>query len=466
VTDPPAPKEDAAAKPEPVAAVPAAPAPASAHGKLTKRRSIGIWSLVVLASVIGLITILTVWVNRQLLDNNQFRKASSQLIQDPEIRSALSVYLVNQLYNNVDVSGQLENQLPKAIKPLAGPVAAGLRQPAVEAVDFLLSQPRVQTAFVNATGIAHQKLVNVLENKTGYGIETGNGVVTVNLSTLVKELGTDLGLPAAALAKIPAGTGVITVMKSDQLHAAQQGVQLIRVLSVWLVILVLVLYGLAIYLAHGHRRSTLRNIGWALVLVGLIVLVVHRVSGNYAVNALVKPENRTAAHHIWLIESTILGDTGRAIVFYGLVIVLGATLAGPHAFAIRFRQWMAPTLAARPGMSWGILGGAYLLLVLWGPTHALRTVWGVLLLGALVALGFYALRRQTLAENPDAADHHGEATEKMRALGARAASHRPQHHSGTGSSPADQISHLNDLHKSGALTDEEFAQAKQLALKS
>jgi hypothetical protein len=115
-------------------------------------------------------------------------------------------------------------------------------------------------------------------------------------------------------------------------------------------------------------------------------------------------------------------------------------------------------------MSWGILAGAYLLLVLWGPTHALRTVWGVLLLGVLVALGFEALRRQTLAENPDAADHHGEATEKMRALGARAASHRPQHHSGA--SPADQISRLHDLHESGALTDEEYAQAKQLALKS
>jgi hypothetical protein len=465
VTDPPAPKNDAAA-PEPAAPA-AAPAPAPAapeHADLSRRRRIGIWSLIVLASVIGLITILTVWVNRQLLDNNQFKKSSAQLIQDPQIRSALSVYLVNQLYNNVDVSGQLEKQLPTAIKPLAGPVAAGLREPAVTAVNFLLAEPRVQQAFVNATGLAHQKLVNVLENKTGFGIRTGNGVVTVDLSALVKELGTELGLPAGALAKIPAGTGVITVMKSDQLSAAQTGVRLIKALSAWLIVLVIVLYGVAIYLAHGHRRSTLRNIGWAFVLVGLIVLVVHRVTGNYAVDALTKPENRLAAKHIYLIESTILGDTGRAVVFYGLVMVIGAILAGPHSFAIAFRRWMAPTLARRPGMSWGILAGAYLLLVLWGPTHALRTVWGVLLLGVLVALGFEALRRQTLAENPDAADHHGEATEKMRALGARAASHRPQHHSGA--SPADQISRLHDLHESGALTDEEYAQAKQLALKS
>jgi hypothetical protein len=456
VTDPPAPPEDAPASSEPATTGP--------PGKLSRGRSIGIWSLIVLASVIGLITILTVWVNRQLLDNGQFRKASTQLIQDPKIRSALSVYVVDQLYNNVDVAGELEKQLPNNVKPLAGPVAAGLRQPAVQAVDFLLSKPRIQQAFVNATGIAHQKLVNVLENKTGYGIDTGNGVVTVDLSALVKELGVQLGLPSAALDKIPPGTGVITVMKSDQLSAAQKGVRAIKVLSVWLIVLVLVLYGLAIYLAHGHRRSTLRNIGWAFVLVGLLVLVVYRVTGNYAVNGLVQPANRTAAHHVWLIESSILADTGRAVVFYGLVMVLGGILAGPHHFAISFRRWLAPTLARRPGMSWGILAGAYLLLVLWGPTHALRTVWGVLLLGALVAVGFEALRRQTLAENPDAADRTGETTATMKALGARAAAHRPQRSSTA--SPADQLARLHDLHESGALTDEEYAQAKQLALNS
>jgi len=457
----------------PPAAESAPPAHAASPAKLSRGRSIGIWSLIMLASVIALITILTVWVNRQLLANNQFRKSTTHLIQDQQIRGALSVYLVNQLYDNVDVAAQLEKKLPTQVKPLAGPVAAGLRQPAVNSVDFLLSQSRVQQAFVNSTGIAHQKLINVLENKTGYGISTGNGVVTVDLSALVKELGTDLGLPASALNKIPAGTGVITVMKSDQLNAAQQGVQAIKAMSAWLIVLVLVLYGLAFYLARGHRRPTLRNIGWAFVLVGLVVLVVHRVTGNYAVNALTQPTYRTAANHIWLIESSILADTGKAVVFYGLVMVLGAILAGPHHFAIAFRRWLAPTLAVRPGMSWAFLAGVYLLLVLWGPTHALRTLWGVLLLGALIAVGFEALRRQTLAENPDAAERGDERAASMKALGARAehalgsraAAHRP-HHTPTARPPslAEEIGHLRELHESGALADEEYEQAKQLAL--
>jgi hypothetical protein len=449
---------------DPAAAVPLAIAPK--HERLSGGRRAAIWSLIVLASVIGLITILTVWVNRQLLDNGQFRNSSAQLVQDPQIRGALSIYLVNQLYDNVDVAGQLQEQLPTQVKPLAGPVAAGLRQPAVNAVNFLLSRSRVQQAFVNSAGIAHQKLINVLENKTGYGISTGNGVVTLDLSALVKQLGTELGLPSTALDKIPPGTGVITVMKSNQLNAAQQAVRAIKLMSVWLVVLVLVLYGLAMYLARGRRRETLRDIGWAFVLIGLIVLVVHRVAGNYAVNALAQPGYRPAAHHLWLIESTILADTGRAVVLYGLVMVLGATLAGWHHFAISFRRWIAPTLAVRPGMSWGVLGGAYLLLVLWGPTHALRTVWGVLLLAALVGLGYEALRRQTLAENPDAAERGAERKEKVHALEARAASHRPHHHTPTDRPPshAEEIGHLHDLHEAGALTDDEFDHAKKLAL--
>ena len=58
-------------------------------------------------------------------------------------------------------------------------------------------------------------------------------------------------------------------MRSDQLAAAQTGVQAVRILSAALLVLVLALYALAIYLARGARRQTIRNIGFAFVLVGL-----------------------------------------------------------------------------------------------------------------------------------------------------------------------------------------------------
>ncbi|HSP73531.1 MAG TPA: hypothetical protein VLN26_14240, partial [Gaiellaceae bacterium] len=214
----------------------ATPAPAA---RPPSRHPVLVWVLVGLASVIALASVLTLWVDRQMLDNTSWRKASKELIQDPEVRSALSIYLVNQLYANVDVAGQLEQQLPEQVKPLAGPVSAALREPATQAVGRLLSAPRVQQLWIEASGRAHQKLVNVLENKTGYGISTGSGVVTVDLNELVRQLGAELGLPASALDKLPDRAGVITVMRSDQLSAAQQGVQIVHALSIWLLALVL-----------------------------------------------------------------------------------------------------------------------------------------------------------------------------------------------------------------------------------
>src|SRR5262245_23720940 len=194
-------------------------APAAVPGALSMRRRIVIWTLIVLAALIGLISILTTWVNRQMLDEKSWRKASADLIQDEEIRSALSIYLVNQLYDNIDVAASLEQRLPPNLKPIAGPLAGALRGPATNTVNQILARPRVQQAWITASSLAQQKLVNVLDNKTGAGISTGNGVVTLDVRELVDDLGLELGLPQAALDKLPANAGVITILHSDQLEA-------------------------------------------------------------------------------------------------------------------------------------------------------------------------------------------------------------------------------------------------------
>src|SRR5215211_864185 len=75
-----------------------------------------IWTLIVVASLIGLATILTTWVHRQVLDNQSWKNASAELIQDQQVRDAVSVFLVNQLYDNVDVATELEARLPDNLK--------------------------------------------------------------------------------------------------------------------------------------------------------------------------------------------------------------------------------------------------------------------------------------------------------------------------------------------------------------
>jgi hypothetical protein len=242
----------------------------------------------------------------------------------------------------------------------------------------------------------------VLENKTGHGISTGDGVVTLDLGELVAEVGKSLGFSQSTLDRIPPDTGVITVMRSDQLATAQTAVRALRVLSAALLVLVVGLYALAVYLARGERRRTLRNVGWAMVLGGLVVLVARRLTGQYAVDALTQPTSREVGQRVWLIGSSILGQIGWAVTAYGVVIVLATVLAGPTRPGTAVRRWIAPVLNERAGVAWAVVGCVYLVLLLWGPIHALRTVWGILGTGALLAAGVVVLRRQTLAEFADA----------------------------------------------------------------
>lgn len=423
---------------------------AASEGRLSRKRRIAVWSLVILATLIALVGSLTLWVQRQMLDNTAWKNASTQVIQSQQVQTALAAFVVNELYDNVNVAQRLEQRLPPNLDPLAPTLASALRQPAERTAQAILARPRFQERFVNLSATAHEKLVNVLENKTGHGISTGNGVVTLNLHTFVTELGQQIGLSDAALAKIPADAGVITIMKSDQLSAAQQGVRLLKLLSAFVLIAVFALYALAIYLARGARRQTLRNVGWSLALVGILLLLVRHAVGNWAVDTLSSPSYKGTVHDVFLIGTAILGQIGIAAILYGLVTAIGASLAGPTRIAHRLRTSIAPALNEQPGAVAAGIGGVYLLLILWGPTHALRMWWGILLFAALIAAGTYALRRQTLLEFPNI-EHEPETP-----LAAPTA--------GTGTTMADQIASLAALHESGAMSDEEYVRAKDLVL--
>jgi hypothetical protein len=438
---------------------------------LSRGRKIAIWALIVVAAIITFVSILTVWVERQMLDSHSWHNASAQIIKDPAVQSALATELVNELYQNVDIAAELQKRLPKNFKQLADPAAAALRDPATRGVEFLLSQPRFQALFVQASDVAHEKLVNVLENHTGFGISTGNGVVTLDVTELLKQIGEALGVPGGALNRLPANVGQITIMRSDQLSTAQQAVRLIKILSVWLLVLVLVLYGVAIYLAHGRRRRTLAYVGWSLVVVGLLSLIAKRLIGNYVLSSLVSDTYREPAHHVWLIATSILGSIGWAIVLYGLILVLAAMLAGPWRAAVWLRREIAPVVNQRQEYAWGTVALVYLLLVLWGPTHALRTWWGILLIGVLLAVGVHLLRKQTLEEFPNAGlephEHHLGAAVAAAAHKVTDRAHRHET-AAAGAAPArstaEEIASLLELKEKGAITEDEFEQAKKHVL--
>lgn len=368
----------------------------TAAGSGARRRWLP-WVLIIVASVIGLVSALNVWVKRQALSTDHWTAASTNLLENEEIRSALSVYLVNQLYENVDVGAALSQRLPEQTKPIGPPLAAALEPALVRTTDALLGRPRVQQLWEAANRRAHQLFMAVVNGDRGL-LQTTDGNVVLDLRPILQQLADETGLGGRLQERLPPDAGQIVVARGSQLDVARKTVKTIKVLSYLLTFVVLALFACAVWLARGQRRRMLLAVGFSVVIVGMLVLVARRFGGNYLVDALTtNPDAKRPVSAAWAIGTDLLRNVGINLVIYGLLIVLGAWIAGPSRPAVWLRRMAAPTLSERPVVVYGVLSAALLLLLLSGPTDGQR-IYPLLLLFVFAFIGTEVLRRQARRE--------------------------------------------------------------------
>jgi tetrahydromethanopterin S-methyltransferase subunit B len=357
------------------------------------------WVLIVLAAVIGLLGALNLWVKRQVLDTGNFTDASARLLENDEIRSTLSVYLTDQLFRNVDVEQTLEQNLPPRAKQLAGPLAAVLEPAAARTANEILGRPRVQALWRQANRKSHTLLIAALEGKNGV-LENTNGEVILNVRPLVEQVAERTGLGSKLLDKLPPDAGQIRVMNGNQVQAARKGFNAVRAFSYLLTFIVIALFALAVYLGRGRRRTLLLAVGVTTLIVGLLLLVVRRFTGNYLVDALAKnPDLKPSVRAVWAIETGTLRNIGINVVVYGVAIIFAAWIAGPSRLAVWVRRVSAPTILNHPVVLYGVVTLVLLIILVTGPTDGQR-IYPLLVLFALAYVGTELLRRQVAREFP------------------------------------------------------------------
>jgi hypothetical protein len=369
---------------------------------MTRRRSVAVWTLIVLASLLALVSSLTVWSKQQLLDTDKFTSSSAKLLANDEVRTTLSNRLVDLLNQRVDVEAQLEQNLPPRAKGAAPAIAAAIQNSAGQVINAFLGTAQAQALWERINRRAHGALVNVLEGKDAGPVSTENGDVVLDLRPLIQRVAERVGVGDRLKQRAPPNSGEIVLLKSDQLDAAQKGVRVLNALSSWLWLAVVALLALAVYLAHGSRRTMLEAVGFALLSVGVLLLIIRRFVGDAIVESLVKTESsKPAVHAIWLIETDLLRDIALALVLYGLFALIAGIVAGPSRLAVGLRRWLAPTWRDRPVLVWLVAGLLFLVFIAWGPSGGGRRLLGVVILAALLALGLEVWRRQTLREFPE-----------------------------------------------------------------
>ena len=195
----------------------------------------------------------------------------------------------------------------------------------------------------------------------------------------------------------------MTVLRSKNLKAVQDGVKALKGLALLLTIIVPLLYALAIFLARARRRQTLMQVGIAIVLAGLVVFAGRAILESQVTDSLVKVEaNKPAAEAIMSIATSMLSEIAGAFVIVGVPLIAAAWFAGPARLAVKGRRAIAPFLRDQPGWTYGIVLAIMLLIFIWDPIPATHKLAGIIVFLALALFGTELLRRQTAREFPAA----------------------------------------------------------------
>jgi hypothetical protein len=370
---------------------------------LSRGRRIGIWSLLIAGGIAAVLTIFSVWAARQLLDEDRWHDTTTALVADPTVQAALANFLVEQIYENVDLSEQLQEVLPPRLDALAQPAVGALREPLTQGVQRLLASAPVQEIWDKAASLTHQQFINLVEER-GKALRTpdGGGVV-LDLKVLLVAIGQKLGLPIAG-DRLPEDAAVIKILSPHQLDAMQKVVNLLRVLAWALLALTVILLGAAVWLARGHRREVLINATLTVIIAGILVLLLRRIVGNQIIGDLGKTATgQQAATEVWRIGTSVLAQVTRTLLLLAFVLLIAAFLAGPGRWAQRFRAWARPALVNSPGIVHGAVLVVVLAILALGIIPSVRTLVAAVLLIIVTVGGVELVRRSALADEKDAA---------------------------------------------------------------
>ncbi|HTT93955.1 MAG TPA: SHOCT domain-containing protein [Solirubrobacterales bacterium] len=356
--------------------------------------------LIVLGSLLAFLSVFAIWVERQALDTGEWVHTSGNLIRNATIRTAVGDYLVEQLYENVNVEKELEGILPGDTKELAGPAAGGLRQVAGTGAEKVLETGTAQSLWETANRTAHEQLMAVLENKKE-AVSTANGEVKLNLGSMLTNLAGQIGLGKSLAEQLPPDAGQITILKSEQLKTAQDIVIAIKGLALLLSILTFLVFGLAIYLTQGGRWVTVLFSGIGLIVAGLLVMVLRHVAGGVVVDQLVKQESvKPAAEAAWSIGTSLMVSIATTVIIVGAFFAAAGWLSSPTGSARGTRRVLAPALDRYLPYCYGGLAVILGIYLLTASGVGLRTFLTVVVIGVMAAFGLRELSKQTAEEFP------------------------------------------------------------------
>ena len=366
-------------------------------------KSILSWVLVVLACILAMVSVVTVFARNQLLNTDAYVNTVAPLASNPAIQTQVAKQVSENLISRTNVEVRVKDALPPKAGFLATPITSGLETVTNQLALKVVQSEQFYRLWVAANRASHKQLVAVLTGSSKGAVSNKDGKVTIDLSQVeaqVKEKLDAKGL--TVFNKVPAVKGLNFVLfESSDLAKIQRLTKLLNNLAIVLPIITLLFFAGGIALAANRRRGLVRAaVGLALSMA--LILVALAVARNQYLAGLSPDQSVPANQAVIDTVTSTLREALRIILIVSAIVALGALIAGNrhlHAWLTDRDQpaWMTGgpvhdfVTGHRKGLQWGILGLGFLVLVVWSdPTTPVAVTVIVIALVLIGLVGLYA----------------------------------------------------------------------------
>ncbi len=334
-----------AAGAEEPAETPAAPATTKTRrGHLPRR--ISAWVLLVLASILIPVSVISVWAIRTVTNTDQYVATMAPLARNPVIIDHLAARATDALFSGHTVQNKVTGALPKKAKPLVAPIVAEAHTYVEGLAVKVFSSPKFGQLWDTLNRHSHAAVINILTGKQTPAQKKFEkaGAIVLNLSPALNNLiakanahGVTLFNPLKAVSG-----GLSFTIVSQQQVSKFSGVFNLIVKLKWIIpVIALVLAILSVVIAMEHRKTLLRlAIGVALVTMLLLAgLSLGRIT--FLNQAAGGGFSRDGAGAVWDTVLRFLKTDLRWMLLASVLVAFGAWVAGPARYAVWIRSTCA-----------------------------------------------------------------------------------------------------------------------------
>lgn len=308
------------------------------RGKQWWRVALSVFFIIIATAAMVLMTA-TQYVRDNVLNTNRFVEIVSPLPQQSPVAGALATYATSSLFNAVDTEAELKKFLPPPLDPLAAPLAATLKQKAVDVARDFIKSDNFKSIWISAVQLLHKNLMQVADKDLAQNSPTNinkatNAVANLDLDGLVSQIEQRFGTNEAVVDAAHQVKDLQVDLQQD-IDQLQQTVSFIKA-GAYVLPYVFVAFMLAAIAAAYNRRHAVVAVGLVTILMGAVLLIGFKVGSQHYLAGIENGEYRAAAQ---IVYEAFYGDLRHRIVVLmwagGIVSVL-AIMAGPYVWA----QWL------------------------------------------------------------------------------------------------------------------------------